>query len=121
MTATADERIYPCDRCGVMRSKAEGGTVFTVCDACWEGDEAEAREICTRLTRAGRRNSHEDHREVAEVLARARAQGRGTMGVYHAHPTVGAPDFLQVFHGDKWIGVAVLQRDELTQAREQCS
>jgi hypothetical protein len=29
------ERIYPCDRCGKMRSKDEGGTTFTVCDECW--------------------------------------------------------------------------------------
>ncbi len=31
-----DARIYPCDRCGKMRSKNEGGTVFTVCDTCWD-------------------------------------------------------------------------------------
>ena len=30
------ESIYPCDRCGTMRTKAEGGTVFTVCDKCWD-------------------------------------------------------------------------------------
>lgn len=30
-----DARIYPCERCGVMRSRNEGGTVFTVCDKCW--------------------------------------------------------------------------------------
>jgi len=30
------ERIYPCDRCGKLRSKASGGTTFTLCDACWE-------------------------------------------------------------------------------------
>ena len=29
-------RIYPCDDCGLMRSKAEGGTTFTCCDECWE-------------------------------------------------------------------------------------
>lgn len=33
--ATVEERIYPCDRCGKLRTKAEGGTTFTVCDACW--------------------------------------------------------------------------------------
>ena len=27
--------IYPCSRCGVMRTKDQGGTVFTVCDECW--------------------------------------------------------------------------------------
>jgi hypothetical protein len=31
-----EERRYPCARCGVLRTKAEGGTVFTVCDVCWE-------------------------------------------------------------------------------------
>lgn len=29
-------RIYPCRECGVLRSKAEGGTTFTVCDECWD-------------------------------------------------------------------------------------
>lgn len=32
----SDDRIYPCDDCGAMRTKAEGGTVFTVCDKCWD-------------------------------------------------------------------------------------
>jgi len=31
-----DDRIYPCDGCGKLRSKNEGGTTFTVCDACWD-------------------------------------------------------------------------------------
>jgi hypothetical protein len=30
------EPLYPCDDCGTMRTKAEGGTTFTVCDACWQ-------------------------------------------------------------------------------------
>jgi len=32
------ERIYPCDQCGKMRSKDEGGTIFTVCDDCWSNN-----------------------------------------------------------------------------------
>lgn len=33
----ADEpRIYPCIKCGKMRTKSEGGTVFSVCDECWD-------------------------------------------------------------------------------------
>lgn len=28
--------IYPCADCGVMRTKAQGGTTFTVCDTCWD-------------------------------------------------------------------------------------
>ena len=30
------EPQYPCDECGAMRTKAEGGTTFSVCDACWD-------------------------------------------------------------------------------------
>lgn len=36
--AKEEPRVYPCQRCGVMRTKAEGGTVFTVCDDCWNRD-----------------------------------------------------------------------------------
>jgi len=32
----ANDRVYPCDDCGVLRSKNEGGTTFTVCDSCWD-------------------------------------------------------------------------------------
>lgn len=35
-TKPAPEPLYPCSNCGVLRTKAEGGTVFTVCDACWD-------------------------------------------------------------------------------------
>lgn len=31
-----DERKYPCADCGKMRTAAEGGTTFTVCDECWD-------------------------------------------------------------------------------------
>lgn len=30
------EPLYPCADCGTLRTKAEGGTTFTVCDRCWE-------------------------------------------------------------------------------------
>ena len=30
------KKIYPCVDCGKMRSKDEGGTVFTVCEICWD-------------------------------------------------------------------------------------
>jgi hypothetical protein len=35
-TTMTDERIYPCLHCPTMRTKAEGGTVFSVCDDCWD-------------------------------------------------------------------------------------
>lgn len=30
------DRIYPCDKCGKLRTKAEGGTCFSLCDECWD-------------------------------------------------------------------------------------
>jgi len=33
--AEQGERRYPCEKCGRLRTKAEGGTTFTVCDDCW--------------------------------------------------------------------------------------
>jgi hypothetical protein len=30
------EPTYPCADCGTPRTKAEGGTTFTVCDECWD-------------------------------------------------------------------------------------
>ncbi len=36
-------RKYPCIDCGKLRTKAEGGTTFTVCDACWEKRHGEPK------------------------------------------------------------------------------
>jgi hypothetical protein len=30
------ESVYPCAECGKLRTKDQGGTTFTVCDACWD-------------------------------------------------------------------------------------
>jgi hypothetical protein len=30
------ETLYPCNDCDTMRTKAEGGTTFTVCEMCWD-------------------------------------------------------------------------------------
>jgi ssDNA-binding Zn-finger/Zn-ribbon topoisomerase 1 len=32
----APEPNYPCADCGAPRTEAQGGTVFTVCDTCWD-------------------------------------------------------------------------------------
>lgn len=32
---------YPCEDCGKVRSRAEGGTTFTVCDDCWDKRQSE--------------------------------------------------------------------------------
>lgn len=36
LNQTSGEQLYPCNDCGMLRTKAEGGTVFTVCDDCWD-------------------------------------------------------------------------------------
>lgn len=30
------EKTYPCKDCGLPRTEAEGGTIFSVCDVCWD-------------------------------------------------------------------------------------
>jgi len=35
-TCHCNDRIYPCADCGTMRTLNEGGTIFTVCDECWD-------------------------------------------------------------------------------------
>jgi len=41
--AEDEGRIYPCDNCGTMRTKAEGGTCFTLCEECWEKEFGSAK------------------------------------------------------------------------------
>jgi hypothetical protein len=41
MDGDGNPRVYPCRRCGDMRSAPEGGTTFTVCDECWDATRAE--------------------------------------------------------------------------------
>ena len=36
---------YPCNDCGKLRTKAEGGTTFTVCDECWEKKYPKERKV----------------------------------------------------------------------------
>lgn len=31
-----NEKKYPCVICGKLRTKDEGGEIFTLCDDCWE-------------------------------------------------------------------------------------
>lgn len=58
--------VHPCAKCGVMRTEAEGGTTFTVCDECWDarhgaprgGGEAVAWRIADRNGRTWKA-SHE--------------------------------------------------------------
>lgn len=36
MDESAMEEKFPCVKCGKLRTKNEGGTTFTICDACWK-------------------------------------------------------------------------------------
>lgn len=45
------DKKYPCERCGALRTKAQGGTVFTVCDACWDVRQAELGKALISLRR----------------------------------------------------------------------
>jgi hypothetical protein len=58
LALAAEESIYPCAKCGVLRTKSEGGTIFTVCDACWDanvaarGDQEDPRARIAKLEAA---------------------------------------------------------------------
>ncbi len=40
-----NDKVYPCEDCGILRSKNEGGTVFTLCDDCWEIHYGDKRKL----------------------------------------------------------------------------
>ena len=48
------EQLYPCEDCGVLRTKAEGGAVFTVCDGCWDKHYQSGESIGAKLLSATR-------------------------------------------------------------------
>jgi hypothetical protein len=52
---TEIDKKYPCKDCGVLRTKAEGGTVFSMCDKCWDKyyktDKEIDKDILERATR----------------------------------------------------------------------
>ncbi len=45
------EPTYPCDNCGKLRTKAEGGTTFTVCDECWDKYHHEGEGVADERSR----------------------------------------------------------------------
>lgn len=58
-----DERIYRCRSCDKMRTKAEGGSVFSLCDECWDKrypkkDELEKCALTKSQRLAGVRESY---------------------------------------------------------------
>lgn len=89
--APEEERKYPCDRCGKLRSKAEGGTVFTVCDECWDATyrrtaparEAVGEDAVDKLARIHDWLKYEANseggmgQEIRDTLRRLRASAPG--------------------------------------------
>jgi hypothetical protein len=94
MKVTDAETCYPCQKCGKARTKAEGGTTFTVCDECWDkqhGGNTEGSVTGIPVTDADRQAARKVIAEVldeiagdvpgwvsgiAQALATAREQGR---------------------------------------------
>ncbi len=60
-------RNSPCEDCGKLRSKDEGGTIFTVCDECWEKRKKAEREQIGKLFDSYRKTGHLN-RTVTEWL-----------------------------------------------------
>lgn len=36
MVPQKDQPLFPCSECGFMRTEAEGGKIFTVCEQCYD-------------------------------------------------------------------------------------
>jgi hypothetical protein len=66
-----EEKLYPCDNCPTMRTKAEGGSTFTVCDPCWDKlhpAEPPAEEKPYDFAEV-RRRAHQEYSEAPEAEA----------------------------------------------------
>jgi hypothetical protein len=75
------EPKYPCEMCGKLRTKDEGGTTFTVCDECWDKTyknpqtsykpfpEQKVREVLEKLYSKGCTNGfHHTERDLDQAL-----------------------------------------------------
>ncbi len=45
-----EKDLYPCRECGMLRTKAEGGTTFTVCDTCWDKLRPKNEKLADKLS-----------------------------------------------------------------------
>lgn len=70
-----NEKKYPCQKCGTLRTKAEGGTTFTVCDECWDVRDGDFT-MAVNLTPANKERFKRSEVIVlvAEVIASTRRQ-----------------------------------------------
>lgn len=64
-----NDEVYPCDDCGKLRSQNLGGTVFTVCDECWNKHHLKEKPL-----------DNQAYGRVREALARKQAIIIGQLG-----------------------------------------
>jgi hypothetical protein len=62
------EPTYPCEDCGKPRTKAEGGTTFTVCDECWDRHYGKAGSGSRSAHRAGDGQIQEAARAALDAI-----------------------------------------------------
>ena len=81
-----DKRIYPCDDCGELRSKNEGGTTFTVCDECWDKSHGESKPEGVKAIKPTRLQKPDDRLLIrGEILEQIkRNTGKGGTVMYYA-------------------------------------
>lgn len=70
VTDPEGNQLYPCDDCGALRTKPEGGTVFTVCDDCWNKYYPPRESIGAKLLFATREQLIEEVLRLRGELAR---------------------------------------------------
>lgn len=68
-----DDR-YPCADCGALRTKAEGGTVFTICDDCWDKHHPRHESFGAKLLAASREQLIEEVLRLRGELASCQAK-----------------------------------------------
>ena len=83
------EEMYPCDKCGKLRTKAEGGTIFTVCDECWDKkdepkEETLEEKFYNHLKSGFLRFYNSEDKEVQKETARRSA--KIAKEYYQEHP-----------------------------------
>ena len=100
------EPMYPCADCGKLRTKAEGGTTFTVCDPCWDKRRAappsdglaDTVSLPTRLDPGGETRTYDapsdGPKPSVSPEARAWITGRLPDGTPLDAPSDGEPDDL---------------------------
>lgn len=82
-----EERLYPCANvgCDVMRTEAEGGTVFTICEKCWAGRSVpgDVEPVAWEMMFRTKGSQYwEGNGEITRDRAKAEADGREMVEKY---------------------------------------